>query len=137
MLKPNAPMAFALKFPLGAKDPVSVSPETKQGDEVVKVKFVTVTLVPLPCIKVVDREKAGELSLLVKVACQLPLIFLGDEFPPPHPPRNKLTALRTMIPSGFILAPRDILLDAVDTSSGLGASENLTLRFRKRAFGSE
>jgi hypothetical protein len=47
MVIPNPPVTFPLKFPLRVKDPVSVSPEAKHGDELVKLKLVTVTSVPL------------------------------------------------------------------------------------------
>ena len=41
MVKPKTPVIFPLKSPPTPNDPVWVSPETKQGDDVVNVKFVT------------------------------------------------------------------------------------------------
>ena len=38
---PKAPFTFPLKFPLSLNEPVSVSPETKQGEFVVNLKLVT------------------------------------------------------------------------------------------------
>jgi hypothetical protein len=88
MLIPKAPATFPLKSPLSENDPVSVPPEAKHEDVVVKVKFATVTSEPLLWVKDVVKANAGELSAFVRVAVQFPLILPEFEFPPPHPART-------------------------------------------------
>jgi len=45
---PNVPVTVPLEFPPSPKVPVSAVVEEKQGLGELKVKFVTVTLFPLP-----------------------------------------------------------------------------------------
>src|ERR1700674_5739874 len=47
MVSWNVPVTFPLKFPLRMNDPVSDPPDAKQGVAVVKLRFVTLTAVPL------------------------------------------------------------------------------------------
>src|SRR5215475_12934857 len=46
---PKVPFTFPLKFPLSVKEPVSVSPETKQGEFVVNLKLVMLSVPSLFC----------------------------------------------------------------------------------------
>ena len=77
MLIPKAPVTFPLKSPLNENDPVSLPPDAKHEDVVVKAKFATVTSEPLLCVKEVVKPNAGELSALVRVAVQFPLEVSG------------------------------------------------------------
>ena len=43
----KAPVILPLKFPLKTNEPVCDPPEVKQGVDVVKLRFVPVTVVPL------------------------------------------------------------------------------------------
>jgi hypothetical protein len=78
-----------------------VSPEAKHGDDVVKLKLATVTSVPLLGVSDVVKPNAGELSVLVSVAVQLPLMLPELELPPPHALRTKPTAIIITIPKHF------------------------------------
>jgi hypothetical protein len=98
MVIPNPPVTFPLKFPLRVKDPVSVSPEAKHGDELVKLKLVTVTSVPLLCVSEVVNLKAGELSVLVSDAVQFPLMLPEFELPPPQALSTNPSATSITIP---------------------------------------
>lgn len=54
----KVPMTLPSKFPPRTKAAVSVSSETKQGVWVVKLRFVTLTELPLICVKLVVKAKA-------------------------------------------------------------------------------
>jgi hypothetical protein len=95
-----------LKSPLNENDPVSVSPDAKHEDVVVKVKFDTVTSEPLLWVKDVVKPNAGELSALVSCAVQLPLMLREFEFPPPHPARTR--AKNSTNIEFFIAAPQGL-----------------------------
>jgi hypothetical protein len=83
---PNVPVIFPLKFPVKVNVPVSLVCEAKQDEVVEKVRFVTLTEVPLLWVKDVVKAKAGDPSGFVKVAVQLPLMLAELLDPPPHPP---------------------------------------------------
>ena len=56
MVIPNVPCTLPLKFPLRVNEPVSdVVSEAKQGAVEVKVNWVTLSVLPLPCVKVVEK----------------------------------------------------------------------------------
>jgi hypothetical protein len=68
-----------------ANDPVSVPPDEKQGVEVVNLRFVTVTGMPVLWFSDVAKPNAGDPSGLVSAAVQLPLmVFELLELPPPR-----------------------------------------------------
>jgi len=95
-----------LKFPLKTNDPVSVPPDEKQGVEVVKLRFVTVTAVPLLWFSNVVKPNAGDPSGLVSVAVQLPLmVFELLELPPPHATSVRPTTRSTAILNCFMRYP--------------------------------
>lgn len=99
----KAPVTLPLKFPLRAKEADSVSSETKQGVWVVKLRLVTLTELPLICVKVVVKAKACELFELFKVAVQLPLMLLELlELLLPHPPRTIVSPSRATIAPLYI-----------------------------------
>jgi hypothetical protein len=94
---------FPLKFPLRTNDPVCDPPEVKQAVEVVKLRFVPVTITEPPlCVKDVVNPRAGVLSVFVSVAVQLP-VTVGEllELPPPHATSIKPTARTVAIPNCF------------------------------------
>jgi len=92
-----------LKFPLNTNDPVSVPPDEKQDVEVVKLRFVTVTAVPLLWLSEVVKANAGAPSGLVSVAVQLPLMVFGLlELPPPHAVSVRPSMRSTAIPNCFM-----------------------------------
>jgi hypothetical protein len=97
---------FPLKFPLRTNDPVCDPPEVKQAVEVVKLRFVPVTTVPLLCISEVVNAKAGVPSVLVSVADQLPVTVAELlELPPPHAINVRPSARIIAIPNCFITTP--------------------------------
>ena len=66
----NFPVTLPLKFPLSINDPVSESPDTKHGDDVEKLKFVTLNdRSPLTLSDVVKLK-----AVFVSAAVQLPLM---------------------------------------------------------------
>jgi hypothetical protein len=69
-----------LVVPLAVNVPDAVVPRAKHGDEVPKLKLVTLTELLLLCVSVTVKLKAVE-PLLVSVAVQLPFTTLF-EFPP-------------------------------------------------------
>jgi hypothetical protein len=80
-LKPNLPLTCPLKFPLSVNDPLSVSPETKHCEFVVKLKFEIVSDPSPFTLSDVPKVKTGvPLPLLVSVAFQFPLMLEGVEF---------------------------------------------------------
>ena len=58
MVMPKVPSVWPLRFPLKPKDPVSVSPEAKQGEVVVKLKLLMVNEPLLLDDRVVPKVKA-------------------------------------------------------------------------------
>jgi hypothetical protein len=104
----SAPVTLPLKFPASANPPVAVCPEAKHGDDVVKLKLVTLSELPLDCVNVVPKAKTGEeLPELISEAVQLPLTLppLLEEFPPPQPPRIRTAPKSAFIPGCFIGTP--------------------------------
>src|SRR6516164_7033985 len=94
----KAPVTLPLKFPLRTNAPLPVSPETKHGVCVVKVRLVTVTVVPTICVKVVVSANTGALLVLVRVALQLPLMFPAPLEPPlPHAASTSVSAAKLAI----------------------------------------
>jgi hypothetical protein len=67
-----------LKFPLRMNDPVSDSPDTKHGDDVEKLKFVTLNDPSPLTLSDVAKLKAVFVSAAVQVPLILPELF---EFP--------------------------------------------------------
>ncbi len=56
MVIPNVPMTLPLELPLRVNEPVSVVvSEAKQGAVDVNMKLLTLTVLPLPCVKVVEK----------------------------------------------------------------------------------
>ena len=56
MVIPNVPCTLPLKLPAKPNDPVSVvCSEAKHGAFDVKVNWVTLSPLPLPCVKVVEK----------------------------------------------------------------------------------
>jgi hypothetical protein len=99
-----------LKFPLRTNDPVCDPPDVKQGVEVVKLRFVPVTTVPLFCIRDVVNARLGEPSVFVSVAVQLPVTVAELlELPPPHAIMVKTSARTIAIPNCFITTPYKVL----------------------------
>ena len=67
----NFPVTLPLTFPLRVNDPVSESPDSKHGDDVEKLKFVTLNdWSPLTLSDVVKLK-----AVFVRVAVQLPLML--------------------------------------------------------------
>jgi hypothetical protein len=112
----KAPMIFPLEFWLRTNDPVCDPPEVKQLVDVVKVRFVPVTVaVPLPWVRDVVNAKAGVPSVFASVADQLP-VTVGEllELPPPHPISTKPNTRTIAIKSCFIMTPDYFPLEPVE-----------------------
>lgn len=71
-------------LPLSVNPPVAVVPFTKQGDALVKFRFVMLRLFPLLCARVSEKLKTGDwLELeLTSDAVQFPLMLPLSEFVP-------------------------------------------------------
>jgi hypothetical protein len=89
-VKPNFPFTFPLKFPLSVKEPLSVSPETKQGELVVKLKLETVSEPSPFTFNEVPKVNTVALPPLTNVAFQFPLMFDGFELFEPQPISTRL-----------------------------------------------
>jgi len=79
---PKLPETCPLKFPLRPNEPLSVSPEAKQGELVVNWKFVMFSDPSPFSTSDVAKLKTVELLLPIRVAFQVPLIFPDLEFEP-------------------------------------------------------
>jgi hypothetical protein len=104
----NVPVTDPLKLPVSANDPVSVPAVPKhESFSVVNVRFVTLTPVPLVCVKVVVKAKAGPLLLFgsVKVAVQFPLMFPELLEPPPQALTISARNRTNRVPTLFIADP--------------------------------
>jgi hypothetical protein len=84
-VKPNFPFTAPLKFPLSVKEPVSVSPETKHGELVVKLKLETLSEPSPFTVKEVPKLNTVALPPLTNVAFHVPLMFDGFELFEPQP----------------------------------------------------
>jgi hypothetical protein len=106
MVSWNVPVTFPLKFPLRMNDPVPDPPDAKQGVAVVKLRFVTLTTMPLFWLRDVLNAKAGAPVGSDSAAVQLPfMLFELLEFPPPHAPSISPSTRSIAIPSCFMSAP--------------------------------
>ena len=75
----NWPVTLPLKFPPKAKDPLSVSPDTKQELEEI-VRLVTLSVPSLfSVIEVVKVNACDPSELFVSAAVQLPVMLLEFE----------------------------------------------------------
>jgi hypothetical protein len=103
---PNLPFTFPLKFPLRVNDPVSVSPDAKHGEFVVKLKFTTVNEPSLFTVNPVPKLKSVVVLLLSMVAFHVPLMVAGFVLFDPHPTRVRPTASKATRANCFIRVPR-------------------------------
>ena len=82
-LRPKLPFIWPLKFPLNMNEPLSVSPETKQAESVVKLKFeIDNELSPFTFSDVPKVNAGDPTPLLISVAFQVPLMLDEFEFEP-------------------------------------------------------
>ena len=86
---PKLPLTWPLKFPPSVNEPLSVSPEPKHGELVVKLKLLTLTDPSLFTANDVPNAKLVVLLLPISVAFQFPLILVGLALFEPHPTRAK------------------------------------------------
>jgi hypothetical protein len=120
----NAPVVTPLVVPLAVNVPTAVVPEAKHEDEVVKLRFETVTapLLLLP-ERVAVKASAVAPSVLVSVAAQFPLIGVPD--PPPQP--ASIIAVTHKTGRKKCLMPGPPRLEKADAKSGfLGCNSPLS-----------
>jgi len=103
---PNLPLAWPLKFPASVKEPLSVSPDAKQGEFVLKLKFEMLIEPSLLTVIDVPKVKAGELPPLIRVAFHVPLTLAEFELFEPHPINVSPTTRITATARYFIKIPR-------------------------------
>jgi hypothetical protein len=84
-VKPNFPFTAPLKFPLSVKEPVSVSPETKHGELVVKLKLETLSEPSPFSFNEVPKVNTVAFPPLTNVAFHVPLMLDGFELFEPQP----------------------------------------------------
>jgi hypothetical protein len=90
-INPSFPLKFPLKFPVAPNVPLAVSPETKQAEFVVKLKFVT-DRIPFPCeVKLVPKVNAVVPPEPTSMAFQVPLML--DELDP-QPTAKRVNAIK-------------------------------------------
>src|SRR5215469_16077509 len=99
---PKAPFTFPLKFPLSVNEPVSVSPETKQGEFVVNLKLVTLSEPSLFSFNEVPKAKTVELPPLISDAFQVPLILDAWELFEPQPMSASPIKSTNTMPNCFV-----------------------------------
>src|ERR1700757_3068695 len=105
---PNLPFTWPLKFPPSVKEPLSVSPEAKHGELVVKLKLATLTD-PSPFTdNDVPNAKLVVLPLPISVAFQFPLILVGLVLLEPHPTRTRPAMSKAKTPNCFMRIPRAV-----------------------------
>jgi len=91
---PNLPATFPLKFPLRVNEPVSVSPETKQVEFVVKLKLVIFSESSLFTASAVPKLKTVALLVSVSVAFHVPFMLAGLELFEPQPSNSPCRGIR-------------------------------------------
>src|SRR5579871_1409760 len=74
-VNPKLPLTLPLKLPLRVKEPLSVSPDTKQGELVVKLKLEMVSEPSPLTARDVPKLKTVVLFVSRSVAFHVPLIF--------------------------------------------------------------
>lgn len=101
------PEVTPFRFPLKVKPPVAVVPETKQGDDVVKLRLVMVTSLPLLWVNVAVKLNIGDPSELEfkSAAVQFPLMMLLLLEFDPHPASTSAIPSTKIVPSVFISTP--------------------------------
>jgi hypothetical protein len=100
---PKVPFTLPLKFPLNLNDPLAVSPETKHGELLVKVKFEMLSDPSPFTTSDVPKLKAVMLLLVsVSVAFHVPLRLAGVELFEPQPTRINPTARNTATANCFM-----------------------------------
>jgi len=103
---PKVPFTLPLKLPLNLNDPVAVSPETKHGELLVKVKFEMLSDPSPFTTSDVPKLKAVTLFESMSVAFQVPLILAGVELFEPQPTKISPTARNTATANCFMNIPR-------------------------------
>lgn len=100
------PEVTPFRFPLSVNPPVAVEPEAKQGDDVVKLRLVMVTSLPLLWVNVAVKLNIGDPPELEfkSAAVQFPLITSLLEFDP-HPASTSAIPSTKIVPSVFISTP--------------------------------
>jgi hypothetical protein len=104
-VKPNLPFTFPLKLPLSVKEPLSVSPETKHGELVVKLKLETLSELSLFTVSAVPKVNTVALPLLISVAFHVPLMLAGFELFDPQPISARLINTTNVAANCFIRIP--------------------------------
>jgi hypothetical protein len=103
---PKLPFTWPLKFPPSVKEPLSVSPEAKHGELVVKLKLATLTD-PSPFTDSdVPNAKLVVLLLPISVAFQFPLTLAGLVVLEPHPTRTRPAISKAKKANCFIEIPQ-------------------------------
>ena len=99
MVMVNVPVTLPLELLLRLNVPVSEVALVKHDPLVVNVKLVMVIVPPLSSVKSPVKAKAGELSALVRLAVQVPLMVPGFELLLPHPVVASPSKKKTIIPN--------------------------------------
>ena len=103
---PKLPFTWPLKFPASVKEPLSVSPDSKQGELVVKLKWLTLTAPSLFTDNDVPNTKLVVLPLPISVAFQFPLMLVGLMLLlEPHPTITRPASSKTKTANCFIRNP--------------------------------
>lgn len=106
IVKPNVPVVWPLKLPANVNDPDSVSPDTKHGELVLKLKFVMFNDPSLLSCSDVPNVKTGDpLVALVSVAFHVPLTLDAFVLLEPHPTRVSTIKTNSAIVNCFIRIP--------------------------------
>src|SRR5579871_1057914 len=101
-VRPNVPFTWPPKFPLNVKEPVSVSPDTKHDELVLKLKFLMVSEPSPFTVNDVPKVKTVLLPLSSRVAFQDPFTLAGFALFEPQPTRVRPTTSNAATANCFI-----------------------------------
>lgn len=105
-VKPSVPVVWPLKLPATVNDPDSLSPDTKHGEFVVKLKLVMLNdPSPLTCSDVPNVKTGDPPVVLISVAFQFPLTLEALVLLEPHPARASPANISNATVKCFIRVP--------------------------------
>jgi hypothetical protein len=98
-VNPKVPFTLPLVFPVRVNVPAAVSPETKQGELLAKVKLEMLSDPSLFTTSDVPKVNASTLFESVNVAFHVPLMVAGLVLFEPQPTKVRPTASNTALPT--------------------------------------
>ena len=111
-VNPNVPFVLPLKFPLRVNDPLSVSPETKHPELLLKVNLEMLNDPSPFTTSDVPKLKAVTLLESINVAFHVPLTLAGlEELFAPQPTNIRPNAMNTVATKNFNFIDNPLVSD--------------------------